>query len=79
MSSPRTPLPPREAALRVARRLQENGHVAYFAGGCVRDRLLGIEPEDYDVATDAHPERVCEIFPRARGCERANIENHDFG
>lgn len=53
--------------MRVACRLAENGHVAYFAGGCVRDRLLGIEPEDYDVATDALPEGVREIFPHARG------------
>jgi len=67
MSDQRTPMPPRDAALRVARRLQERGHETFFAGGCVRDRLLGIEPEDYDVATDAKPEEVCAIFPNARG------------
>ena len=67
MNAHRTPLLPREAALRVARRLTKMGHRAYFAGGCVRDRLLGIEPEDYDIATDALPERVEEIFPNARG------------
>ena len=44
------------------RRLRESGHVAYFAGGCVRDLLLGIEPKDYDVATDAPPPRVRELF-----------------
>jgi len=54
----------RESAERVVRRLREGGHVAYFAGGCVRDELLGADPEDYDVATDARPERVRELFPR---------------
>jgi len=39
--------------------------VAYFAGGCVRDRLLSREPTDYDIATDARPERVKELFPGA--------------
>ncbi len=53
----------REDALAVLARLREGGHVAYFAGGCVRDLLLGLEPEDYDVATDAPPERVRQLFP----------------
>src|SRR5687768_5426761 len=52
----------REDALAVVRRLRDAGHVAYFAGGCVRDMLLGLEPKDYDVATDAPPDRVREIF-----------------
>lgn len=43
-------------------RLRDAGHVAYFAGGCVRDELLGLEPKDYDVATDAPPQRVRELF-----------------
>ncbi|HEY8966793.1 MAG TPA: CCA tRNA nucleotidyltransferase, partial [Candidatus Methylacidiphilales bacterium] len=55
------------ASLAVVRRLQEAGHIAYFAGGCVRDRLLGREPHDYDVATDAPPERVQSLFPRTTG------------
>jgi poly(A) polymerase len=50
----------------VLRRLREAGHVTYFAGGCVRDLLLGIEPKDYDVATDAPPPRVRELFPRTQ-------------
>jgi tRNA nucleotidyltransferase/poly(A) polymerase len=54
--------PVREAAVRVARELIEAGHTAYFAGGCVRDRLMGTEPGDYDVATDAPPSRVQAIF-----------------
>jgi hypothetical protein len=43
-------------------RLREAGHVAYFAGGCVRDELLGLTPKDYDVATDAPPDRVRKLF-----------------
>jgi poly(A) polymerase len=53
-----------EAALRVAVRLRELGHAAYFAGGCVRDMLLGVEPQDFDVATDAIPEQVLAAFVR---------------
>lgn len=56
----------REDALAVLRRLREAGHVAYFAGGCVRDLLLGLAPKDYDVATDAPPQRVRELFPRTQ-------------
>jgi poly(A) polymerase len=56
----------RDFALEVVRRLRTAGHVAYWAGGCVRDQLLGLAPKDYDVATDAHPERIREIFGRRR-------------
>lgn len=59
------PADPRENATDVARHLQEHGHVAYFAGGCVRDRLLGLVPVDYDIATDATPDRVKALFPHA--------------
>src|SRR5437764_6890789 len=52
----------REDALRVLKRLRDAGHVAYFAGGCVRDMLLGREPKDFDVATDAPPDRVRKLF-----------------
>jgi poly(A) polymerase len=48
----------------VAERLRELGHVAYFAGGCVRDLLLGVAPKDFDVATDATPEQVMAAFER---------------
>ncbi|MEX1048348.1 MAG: CCA tRNA nucleotidyltransferase [Akkermansiaceae bacterium] len=54
---------PRAAALDLARRLNSAGHVALFAGGCVRDRLLEIEPQDYDIATSATPEQVLKLFP----------------
>ncbi len=50
----------------VLRRLRDAGHITYFAGGCVRDLLLGIEPKDYDVATDATPQRVRELFSRTQ-------------
>jgi len=51
-------------AREVAARLRNAGHIAYFAGGCVRDRLLGREPGDFDIATDATAERVQQLFPR---------------
>ena len=54
----------REQALFVVRRLKEEGYEAYFAGGCVRDGLLGKTPKDYDVATNARPEAVQKIFPK---------------
>jgi poly(A) polymerase len=50
----------------VVRTLREAGHQALFAGGCVRDLLLGTLPKDYDVATDARPERVREVFGHRR-------------
>jgi poly(A) polymerase len=52
------------AALGVARQLHEAGHQAYFAGGCVRDLLLGAAPKDYDVATSARPDEVIALFAK---------------
>jgi len=49
-------------ALAIAARLREKGFAAYFAGGCVRDRILGVTPKDYDIATDARPEVVQSLF-----------------
>jgi len=57
---------PWDAAFEIIQRLRARGHVALLAGGCVRDRLLGVTPKDFDVVTDAVPERVLEMFPRAR-------------
>jgi poly(A) polymerase len=51
-------------ATNIVRTLRERGHQAYFAGGCVRDLLLRRESADYDVATDATPQQVMQIFPR---------------
>ncbi len=61
----------REAATDIARALIDAGYTAYFAGGCVRDALLGLEPKDYDIATSATPEEVKQIFPKARGVGEA--------
>ena len=54
----------KQHAAEIVRTLRERGHQAYFAGGCVRDLLLGREPADYDVATDATPQQVMQIFPQ---------------
>ncbi len=54
----------RQHATDIVRTLRERGHQAYLVGGCVRDLLLKREPADYDVATDALPQRVMEIFPQ---------------
>ena len=54
------------AATDIARRLQKAGHTAYFAGGCVRDELLGHEPHDYDIATSAKPAEVQRLFPHTQ-------------
>lgn len=54
----------REAAAAIVTTLRGAGHVAYFAGGCVRDELLGLAPTDYDVATDATPDRIKSLFTR---------------
>jgi tRNA nucleotidyltransferase/poly(A) polymerase len=53
-----------ETARRVAARLREEGYIAYFAGGCVRDMVRDLAPKDYDIATDARPEVVQRLFPR---------------
>jgi tRNA nucleotidyltransferase (CCA-adding enzyme) len=62
-------LDPPAVGLVVLRRLWEAGHAAYLVGGCIRDQLLGRAVHDVDIATDAVPERVLELFPagRARG------------
>jgi len=50
----------------VASRLRNVAHTAYLVGGCVRDRLLGIEPKDFDIATSATPAEVASYFPNSR-------------
>src|SRR5437762_3715435 len=56
----------RQFAVDVVRRLRESGHQSLWAGGCVRDQLMGQLPKDYDVATDAVPDRVREVFGKRR-------------
>ncbi|TNF99971.1 MAG: polynucleotide adenylyltransferase PcnB [Gammaproteobacteria bacterium] len=55
-----------ENALKVLHRLNKAGHAAYLVGGAVRDLLLGLHPKDFDIATDAHPEQVNELFRNCR-------------
>ena len=54
---------PRELANSICDKLMRNGHQAFLVGGCVRDLLLGREPADYDVSTDATPDQVLQVFP----------------
>lgn len=53
----------KDFAISIVRTLRDKGHQAYLVGGCVRDLLLGREPADYDVTTDATPQQVMRIFP----------------
>ncbi|HET7205512.1 MAG TPA: CCA tRNA nucleotidyltransferase [Terriglobales bacterium] len=54
----------KEHAIAIVQRLRECGYQAYLVGGCVRDLLLGREPADYDVSTDATPAEVMRLFPQ---------------
>jgi poly(A) polymerase len=65
----------------IVQRLRDAGFTAFYAGGCVRDTLLGKEPKDYDVATDARPEQVQALFPRtyAVGAHFGVIVVHEHG
>ena len=58
--------PLREFATDVVRRLTDAGFVSLWAGGCVRDFMMGRVPKDYDIATNARPEQVREIFGKRR-------------
>jgi len=53
-----------KTAREIVLRLQRSGHTAFYAGGCVRDMLLGAMPVDYDIATSATPDAVQKLFPR---------------
>jgi poly(A) polymerase len=64
-SLPADPAAAERAARAVVGRLAQAGYLAYWAGGCVRDRLLGRTPVDYDVATNARPDSVAALFPGA--------------
>lgn len=63
------PTPAEQFAIQVVERLRDGGHTAFWAGGCVRDRLLARKPKDYDVATSAPPEEVRALFGRRRTVE----------
>jgi putative nucleotidyltransferase with HDIG domain len=53
-----------DIAKQIVETLRKNGHDAYFAGGCVRDRIRGVEPKDFDIATAARPEDIQKLFPK---------------
>ncbi|MGJ8694731.1 MAG: CCA tRNA nucleotidyltransferase [Verrucomicrobiaceae bacterium] len=57
--------PQADLALRTATVLRDAGHTVFYAGGAVRDRLLGRVPKDYDLATSATPKEVQALFPRS--------------
>lgn len=52
------------AALTIVKTLQTTGYEAYYAGGCVRDRLRGVEPKDFDIATSARPDEILKLYPK---------------
>src|SRR5215469_13144670 len=54
---------PDQLARQIVAKLKSRGYQAYFVGGCVRDLLLGSEPKDYDIATDARPDQINTLFP----------------
>ena len=56
----------RAFAIEVVQQLQQAGYQALWAGGCVRDQLLGLTPKDYDVATAATPDQVRDVFGHKR-------------
>ena len=73
-------------AIEVCRILDNNNYQAFIVGGCVRDLLLGVEPKDWDICTDASPQKVVELFPKTiptglqhgtvTVCMGEGIENH---
>lgn len=65
----------RQFAKHIVQKLHDSGFTAYFAGGCVRDQLLGIEPHDFDVATSATPKQVCDLF----GARKTSFVGAAFG
>ncbi len=73
----------REVAARVVAELKRHGHIAAFAGGCVRDEIMGREPKDFDIATSALPDEVEAIFARcitvgkAFGVVKVRSEGHE--
>ncbi len=53
-------------ALKIVKKLNKTGYEAYLVGGCIRDLLLGYEPKDFDIATNATPEQIQKLFKRSR-------------
>ena len=53
-------------ALKIVKKLNKTGYEGYLVGGCIRDLLLGLEPKDFDIATNATPEQIQKLFKRSR-------------
>ncbi|MCA9523035.1 MAG: CCA tRNA nucleotidyltransferase, partial [Myxococcales bacterium] len=74
----------RDGAHKIVELLRDHGYEAYFAGGCVRDLLLGSEPKDYDIATSARPDEVASIFHKTRkvgqhfGVVLVRMKGHEY-
>jgi len=74
----------KDLATAVVQRLHSAGFTAFWVGGCVRDMLMGVDPKDYDIATDAPPSSVMDLFPgaaavgKAFGVVRAPLEGVVF-
>ncbi|MBC8309214.1 MAG: CCA tRNA nucleotidyltransferase [Phycisphaerales bacterium] len=64
--NPVCPIECRKGAIEILEKLRSAGFETYFAGGCVRDRLLSGSPSEYDIATSARPEDIKKLFPKAR-------------
>ena len=56
----------RSKAIQIASELRSHGHQAWLVGGCVRDLVLGQEPKDYDISTEATPDELLKLFPKAQ-------------
>ena len=52
----------KQTAIEIVKTLQKHGYKAFFAGGCVRDMIMGKESEDYDIATSALPQDIINLF-----------------
>ena len=65
------PIECREGAISILTTLRKAGFETYFAGGCVRDRLLSSTPTEYDIATAARPDDIKKLFPKARSIGEA--------
>ena len=66
-------------AIKVCEVLQHEGFQAYIVGGAVRDLIVGLEPKDFDVATNATPEQIRPLFRRARIIGRCRVLNSRSG
>ena len=74
----------RRHAVEIVSRLKQEGFEVYFVGGCVRDFIRGVTPDDYDIVTSAHPGQVMTIFPRTTaigskfGVVSVIVEGHPY-